>query len=654
MGLAALKQPPREAIHGVHTDGFRLGLQTVFAPWLSDFFRESSGAWHHQARMWVFPRSAINGVFAQRLATEAPSGVVLTVAKTLELIKQALSCPEPDLFAEGLDVQLFPVTDGGTALHYKRDALLDQALQAIGGKTLQGRTGWFVELSVDDVLAELAARAGIHRDFVYVHAGEMVLAETGGGVLEDRPTLALGVSKIEERHATVDAESTGSVLSVALTPMVKYPVDERVLEHIVDRHALYDFQRDGVAHLLSVSGGLEADDMGLGKSRQLISACCCIEGEGAVLIVCPAPLLINWQREINGVEPTHRVGIVGEHDDWHTADWVVVNYERLGAIVQALNEKRIRFRAMGVDEAHNLKEPTSGRTRNAFLIGAHIARRFLLTATPVLNRMQELHCLLRLTGHALGMLPVGDFVKEYGSSPELRQALRERLKEWMIRRPKAVVKGLQGKSHQLQYVSLRAEEQRHYRQILADDQKVALVKVGELRQLLERSKTEWIIETIQGMASDDKVIVSCEHLEVVPLIADALNAAGIRTVTYTGKQSKNARQAAVDDFQQDSTVRVFVCMRKAAGVGLTLTAANYVILVSLPWNAGLRRQMEDRAYRNGQTRHVTVLIPIVPGTIDERVLDLNKYKESIEQDLLQDEDEREPNPLDILGATAHA
>ncbi|TAL63591.1 MAG: DEAD/DEAH box helicase [Burkholderiaceae bacterium] len=647
MGLSELQRAPREVVHGVRSDGFRLGLQTVYAPWLTDIFREYGGSWHPTGRMWVFPRAAVTGAFAQRLAKEAPSGVVFTVQRTLDLITNAVAEPDRDLFAEGLDVQIYPVAGGEkTVVHFKRDALLNQVMQQLGGRVLQGRTGWVLDLTLDTTIAALATHAGVHRDYIYLHDSEIVLADISGAQADDRPSLGVG-GRPQEGAGAIEVESSGSVLSVLTSPLRKHPISSEVRARIENEFGLYDFQQEGVLHFASQSSALNADDMGLGKTRQGIVAAEVSEGTDPVLVICPAALKINFEREIHAVLPDARVAMVGQHDDWESAQWVIVNYERLGAVVQAMNEKRVRFRAMLCDEAHLLKEPTSGRTRNAFLIAKHVERRFLLTATPILNRESELHTLLKLSGHPIGELDAAEFSKQFAGSPEVRKALKERIAEWMIRRPKAVVKGLKGKSTQLQYVELASDDMRQYRQAANDPDSPALVKIGVLRQLLERFKSRWLIDTIQSMAPEDKVIVFCEHLEIVSILSDELAAAGIGSVSYIGSMSDKKKQQAVDQFQTDPQIRVFVGMRKAAGVGLTLTAANYVIMHSLPWNAALRRQAEDRAYRNGQTRHVTILIPIVPRTIDEKVLDLNRHKESIERDSLGD-GEAPPDPTLIL------
>ena len=95
------------------------------------------------------------------------------------------------------------------------------------------------------------------------------------------------------------------------------------------------------------------------------------------------------------------------------------------------------------------------------------------------------------------------------------------------------------------------------------------------------------------------------------------------------------RQAALDAFQGDPVIKVFIGTTSAAGVGITLTAANYVLFVSQPWTPAVMRQAEDRAYRNGQTRDVIVIVPIVPDTIDQDIMRLLDSKTALEEDTVE-------------------
>jgi SNF2 family DNA or RNA helicase len=110
---------------------------------------------------------------------------------------------------------------------------------------------------------------------------------------------------------------------------------------------------------------------------------------------------------------------------------------------------------------------------------------------------------------------------------------------------------------------------------------------------------------------------------------------GIACVTLTGADTPARRMAAVDGFQQRPEVRVFIGTTMAAGVGLTLTAANYVFFASLPWTPALKRQAEDRAYRSGNRRDVLVIVPVVAHTIDEQIAALLDSKRDIEVSIVE-------------------
>ena len=127
-------------------------------------------------------------------------------------------------------------------------------------------------------------------------------------------------------------------------------------------------------------------------------------------------------------------------------------------------------------------------------------------------------------------------------------------------------------------------------------------KITKLRQCLETLKTPFLIETVESLQAEDKIIIFCEYMSTVNAMHDAFAAAGIKAVRLVGADSATKRQRAIDTFQDDPEVRVFIGTTMAAGVGITLTAANYVAFASMPWTPALMRQAEDRAYRLGQQR----------------------------------------------------
>nr|WP_276607173.1 C-terminal helicase domain-containing protein [Alcaligenes faecalis] len=143
------------------------------------------------------------------------------------------------------------------------------------------------------------------------------------------------------------------------------------------------------------------------------------------------------------------------------------------------------------------------------------------------------------------------------------------------------------------------------------------------------------METVEGLQAEDKIIIFCEYMSTVNAMHDAFTAAGIKAVRLVGADSATKRQKAIDMFQDDPEVRVFIGTTMAAGVGITLTAANYVAFASMPWTPALMRQAEDRAYRMGQQRDVMVIVPLIPDTIDEAVWKILEGKRETEIDVVE-------------------
>lgn len=163
----------------------------------------------------------------------------------------------------------------------------------------------------------------------------------------------------------------------------------------------------------------------------------------------------------------------------------------------------------------------------------------------------------------------------------------------------------------------------------------SMPKITKLRQHLESLKVGFIVESIECLAQDAKAIVFCEYMDTVEALRESFKAAGIGCVSLVGSDAPKKRMKAIDEFQGDPNIRVFIGTTMAAGVGITLTAANYVFFASLPWTPALKRQAEDRAYRSGQRRDVFVIIPVVAGTIDEQVFALLGTKKEIEDDIVE-------------------
>lgn len=625
----------RRLLQRAACDGRRLGLATHHADGVAEAMRELGAGWSPHRRMWVCEldgaRRLLDGLLAQ--ARRWPA---FTLEDLRDTALAAWKQPTPDYFAELLDVQVLPLARGGLAVSSEYDSLVVKALRSLGGQFHRHARAWEVKVHVQDLLQALEHIAGVGEQFVFQHDAQGVLEDLVAPPKSELPISVSGAAPMANGGpgAGDSTERMGSgFLSTFGTPLQALRIDEKALAEAATACGLRDYQVVGVRHLIGHSSALLADDMGLGKTRQAVVASRLAAGTAKVLVSCPSSLTINWAREILAAYPTALIATIGQQSaaEVAKADWIIANYERLGGLVR---QRDLHIEVLVIDEAHYLKEHEAGRTRNAFLLAERVPRRFLLTGTPVLNREVELHTLLRLSGHPIGTMPLADFRKQYAGDRGRRDELAGHLSSWMLRRGKDVLKDLGAKTQQVRYVKA-ADGLAGYRAILADGRLQAMPKITKLRQHLESLKFEFLIESIQCLPQDAKALVFCEYVETVESLRQVLASEGIQAVTLTGGDSTKKRMAAVDAFQSDSKVRVFIGTTQAAGVGITLTAANYVFFASLPWTPALKRQAEDRAYRSGQKRDVFVIVPVVAETIDEQIFALLDSKREIEVALVE-------------------
>jgi superfamily II DNA or RNA helicase len=634
-GFAPLAPARQRFVQRAICDGLRIGLATLYLDGLAELMRSFGATWFSMRRVWVCP-VARQQALLDGLARTAPRYPGCTF-EAHALVSSACAAPQRDYFTELLDVQVLPLRGGGCAVASAFDSLVVEALRRLSGRFHKPAQAWEVRRPTSAVLDALQAVAGIDPVLVFVHDTAVTLEDLGTVV---RPACPIKVAAAPPpKSIDADGEGEGSgYLSTFGTPLQRLAVDEDALARTAQACGLRPYQVDGVRHLLGLSSALLADDMGLGKTRQAIVAARMAAGAQLVLVTCPASLGLNWEREIRAVYPQARVAMIGTHDMQFvaTADWVISNYERLGALVRV---PAVGIGAMVVDEAHYLKEHQAGRTRNAFLLAERVPRCFLLTGTPVLNREIEVHALLRLSGHPIGALPLADFRRAYAGNPVRRAELADRLSQWMLRRGKDVLTDLGDKLQQVRVIQ-PADGLAGYKRIMDDPELQAMPKITSLRQHLESLKVDFLIESIQCLAEDDKALIFCEYMDTVEALRQAFAALGIGCVTLVGADPPKRRMAAVDAFQGDVHVKVFIGTTQAAGVGITLTAANYVFFASMPWTPALKRQAEDRAYRSGQRRDVLVITPIVAETIDEQIVGLLDAKRDIEVSVIESNRQR--------------
>jgi SWI/SNF-related matrix-associated actin-dependent regulator 1 of chromatin subfamily A len=430
---------------------------------------------------------------------------------------------------------------------------------------------------------------------------------------------------------------------------------------------LFPHQIEGVAFLLARRRAILADDMGLGKTRQAIVSLRHVEPSGPYLVVCPASVKWNWEREIRRVDAAVEVRIVngggiGEKGWRGFGGWVVINYDILGKNIEALLS--CKWKGIIFDEAHYLKNRESKRSkvagRLALKEGADPVV-YALTGTPLTNRPRDLFSLLQLVRHPLGKSFLS-FAKRYcaaehngygwvttGASnlEELTLQLQgitvRRRKEQVLCLPPKVRSWLPVEvpegtaSAELREVvatllrgQLRraaAPGQKDGLELEQGDRARLLAKLTKARQKLAVSKASSSIELAEGAVEQgEKVIVFSCFDQPLKAIKKHFDEA---CVLLTGATPASQRQELVDKFQGDDGVRVFAANIVAGGIGLNLTAARQVVFNDLDWVPANHWQAEDRAYRIGQKGAVNVHYLVALGTVDEFVQNVLKVKAAL-------------------------
>jgi SWI/SNF-related matrix-associated actin-dependent regulator 1 of chromatin subfamily A len=417
---------------------------------------------------------------------------------------------------------------------------------------------------------------------------------------------------------------------------------------------LFAHQRTGIAFLLSRRSAILADDMGLGKTRQAIVALREAAREGPLLIVCPAGLKLNWEREIRLVEPSADIRVVRDARSWEGGHrWTIVNYDLLGRLRAEL--AAVRWAGVVLDEAHYLKND-SQRTKHVFqLLGVEGKKPgegpefvYLLTGTPMTNRPRDLYNLLKVVRHPLATsfyTYATRYCAAYDNGFGLDTNGASNLDELvqivsgvMLRRTKDETLDLPPKVRTWQPIEIAGSAAKDVGKLEARaldflDKHPArsgatwvtfLARLNQARHALAVAKAPATIDAArERLEAGEKVVVFTSYSAVVAAVKDAF---GDTCVTITGDDSPDERQAAADALQTNPDVTVLVGNLQAAGVGLNLTAATQVIFNDLDWVPGNLWQAEDRIYRIGQHRPAFVTYLFAAGTLDDFVAALLEAK----------------------------
>jgi superfamily II DNA or RNA helicase len=439
---------------------------------------------------------------------------------------------------------------------------------------------------------------------------------------------------------------------------------------------LRDYQLRGLAWLdLMTSlglGGCLADDMGLGKTITLIALHLHRDHPAPTLVVCPASLLGNWQREIErfapGV-PVRRFHGAGRTLKGVAGGFVLTTYGTMRAGAAELAEQT--WGLVVADEAQHVKNPHSSTARALRTIKA--PARVALTGTPVENNLSELWALLDWTTPGL-LGPLKAFrahharVVEGGEDQEATERLARLVRPFLLRRKKSdpgIAPELPPKTETDHPVALGREQVALYEAVVREtlariEEADGIARRGLVMKLLTALKqicnhpAQYLKETAPGLAAarsgklqlldelleailaeDGAVLVFTQYVEMARLIEKHLARRGIPAQLLHGGTPVARRETMVDRFQSGE-VPVFILSLKAAGTGLNLTRAGHVIHYDRWWNPAVEEQATDRAYRIGQTQPVQVHRLIAEGTVEDRIALLLDSKRALADAVLGD------------------
>jgi len=449
----------------------------------------------------------------------------------------------------------------------------------------------------------------------------------------------------------------------------------------------YPYQLQGIARGLELKRFINADQPGLGKTLQSI-ATINLANAFPCLVICPAALKINWEREWQKFTDKKAMVLSDKVRDtwpffWQTGMYQVfiVNYESLKKyFVQRIKKaekwtlrdvefrKSIEmFQSVIIDESHKCKSSSTQQAK--FCKGITKDKEWVieLTGTPVVNKPKDLVPQLSILSRMEDFGGYKHFVERYCAGQREASNLKELnfflWKNCMFRREKQkVLKDLPDKVRQVYTCEItnRKEYEDAERDLImylqqyknADDEKIAkalrgevMVRINILRQVSARGKVKAVIEFVEDFReSGQKIILFCSLHEVV----DQLKSSFPTAVTVTGRDSQDEKQRAVDKFQNDPDTDIIICSIKAAGVGLTLTASSNVGFVEFPWTYADCEQCEDRAHRIGQKDSVNCGYFLGRKTIDEKVYQIIQMKKNIANAVTGTSDDIEESVVDMV------
>ncbi|MGW5534897.1 SNF2-related protein [Streptomyces sp. NPDC004009] len=648
---------------------------------------DAAALWAGEADSAFGPRAHVDAALAVRRAARVwPPLHRLTEQDVPDVL--ALS---EDELGDLLGVAAARLGAAGVAVHWPRDLARDLSAAAVvrpaPGSATDGtgffdsaellRFSWQLALGGEPLgEAEMDALAEAHRPVVRLR-DRWVLVDPALvrkarkrelGLLDPVDALSVALTGTAE----VDGESVEAVPAGALAALRdRLTAGPLPAEPPAGLDAtLRDYQLRGLAWLdLMTSlglGGCLADDMGLGKTVTLIALHLKRARTEPTLVVCPASLLGNWQREITRFAPGVPVRRFHGPDrslDGLAGGFVLTTYGTMRSTAERLAEQS--WGMVVADEAQHVKNPYSATAKALRTIPA--PARVALTGTPVENNLSELWALLDWTTPGL-LGPLKSFrarharAVENGEDREAVERLSRLVRPFLLRRKKSdpgIVPELPPKTETDHPVPLTREQAALYEAVVRESmlaietaegigrRGLVLKLLGALKQICDHpalylkeearadrlsarsgklALLDELLDTV--LAEDGSVLVFTQYVGMARLITAHLSARAVPVDLLHGGTPVPERERMVDRFQSGRTP-VLVLSLKAAGTGLNLTRAGHVVHFDRWWNPAVEEQATDRAYRIGQTQPVQVHRLVTEGTVEDRIAEMLASKRAL-------------------------
>ncbi len=567
----------------------------------------------------------------------------------------------PRVVVKGSGIDWFAVSAEWEAEGIKLTPADLQRLQTAGGRFIKLPDAGWLELDATSVQSAHEALADLGVDGLIPVAQRLNLAQAAH--LDEAGLQTFG----DTPQAKMLRQSLSEFRGIPSTPLPEGIVAE-----------LRPYQRAGFDFLSHLSrhqlGGILADDMGLGKTLQTLVWLAWMRAstgkQEPALVICPASVLHNWQREAGRFTPALKVLALESGAARHNLrrqipafDLIVTNYALLRRDLEAL--QKFDFRAVILDEAQFIKNPDAQITQSVKQL--HSGQRLALTGTPLENRLLDLWSIVDFVqpGYLGSQQKFREKYEPRGENADdeqriARRRLSSKLRPLLLRRLKQeVAEDLPDRIEQRRDCELGEEQRKLYLAELRRSREQVMGAVAErglnrstihvlaaltrLRQICchpqlvnndsPSGKTDTLFELLEPLLADNqKVLVFSQFVRMLRILERDCAARQIRTHILTGETKD--RQLVTEAFQNDPGACLFLLSLRAAGTGLNLTTASNVVLYDPWWNPAVEAQAIDRTHRIGQLRTVNAFRLIAPGTVEEKIWELQQRKAQTIADVL--------------------